>query len=76
MSQIARGSYKAAVTLTDLKTIRNGKSAVARLADQNPSQGNVLRRNVSPVYREDLSADSLPEIFKFDNPSCPLERIR
>ena len=47
-----------------------------RLAHQNSSQGIVLRRNVSSVYPEDLSADLLSEIFKFDKPSCPLKRIR
>ena len=87
MSQIARGSYKATFDgLTYLKTIRSGIGSRERfawrlrLADQNSSQGNDLRRNVhvhvSSVYPEDLSADLLPEIFKFDNPSCPLKRIR
>ena len=70
MSQIARGSYTAAVTVLQIsKPLRIWSSLSRtfarrlRLADQNSSQGNVLRRNPSSVYPEDLSADLLPEIF-------------
>ena len=78
MSQIAQGSYKAAMAVGQRsgKTFRNRKSRTdtARLPDQNISQESILGRNVSAVYPghwswredEDLPADLLPEIPKLD----------
>ena len=79
MSQILKSRSDG---LTYLKTIRSEIGSRERftgrlrLADQNSSQGDVLQRNVSSVYPKDLSADVLSDIFKFDNPSCPLKRIQ
>ena len=55
MSQIARGSYKAAVTVAQIPKPSGigGRELLARrfrLANQNTLQWNVLQRNLSAVY--------------------------
>ena len=55
VTNLARGSYKAAVTVGQIpKPSGIGSRELSRrqlrLADQNTSQRNVLRRNLSAVY--------------------------
>ena len=84
--QIARGSYKAAVTSGQMPNpsyFRNWMSRTVgerlRLADQNTSWGNVLQRNLSAVYRGlEEKTYQLTHCQKFpnlNNPSRPLKRI-
>ena len=76
MSQIARGSYKAAVTggqIPEPSGIGSRKHLARwlQLADQNTSQWNVFGRNLSVVYR------GLQEkTDQLDQPSSLLKRIQ
>ena len=74
MSQIARGCYKAAVTGGQIsEPSRIGSRELLerrlRLTDQNTSQSNVFRRNLSVVYRG-LHEEKTDQL---DQPSSPLK---